>query len=248
MGLANCPRRRAILPALLILAAQAAVAAPAAGSRFLHQPDVGPKAIVFVSGDDLWTVTLAGGRAKRLTSQAGRESHPRFSPDGTKVAYSAQQGGNLDVHVIAAAGGAPRGSPTTRRTNGSRAGRRTAAGCSSAPTARASSTCPASTPSPWAAAILPRYPCTRRFAARSLRTASASPTHRSATRSSPGSAIAGARRRPSGSWTSRATPTSRSLTGTRATRHRCGWAAASISSPIGTTSWPSSPTTWRAVR
>lgn len=76
-------------------------------SRFLHQPDVGPKAIVFVSGDDLWTVPLNGGRATRLTSQAGRESFPRFSPDGTKVAFSSDQAGNPDVYVVASTGGTP---------------------------------------------------------------------------------------------------------------------------------------------
>src|SRR5262245_39255221 len=77
-------------------------------SRFLHQPDVGPASIVFVSGDDLWTVPAAGGRAKRLTSLAGRESSPRFSPDGRQVAFSGEANGNLDVFVISATGGEPR--------------------------------------------------------------------------------------------------------------------------------------------
>jgi tricorn protease len=81
--------------------------AGASGSRFLHQPDVGRATIVFVSGDDLWTVPLAGGRAKRLTSEAGRESAPRFSPDGTQIAFSGEKDGNMDIYVVAAEGGRP---------------------------------------------------------------------------------------------------------------------------------------------
>ena len=49
----------------------------------------------------------AGGTAVRLTSSPGEESFPRFSPDGTKVAYSASYDGNVDVFVVAASGGEP---------------------------------------------------------------------------------------------------------------------------------------------
>lgn len=88
-------------------ASQDPQARTAVGSRFLHQPDVGPSAIVFVSGDDLWTAPLAGGRACRLTSQAGRETYPRFSPDGAQIAFSGEKDGNADVYVVAAGGGTP---------------------------------------------------------------------------------------------------------------------------------------------
>lgn len=93
-------------PVILVLAAavDAAAAQSTAGSRFLHEPDVGPDAIVFVSGDDLWTVPLPGGRAVRLTSQPGRETNPRVSPDGARVAFSGEHHGNVDVYVVAASG------------------------------------------------------------------------------------------------------------------------------------------------
>lgn len=43
----------------------------------------------------------------RLTSSPGEESFPRFSPDGTKIAYSASYDGNVDVFVVSATGGEP---------------------------------------------------------------------------------------------------------------------------------------------
>jgi tricorn protease len=87
--------------------ADTAARTAAKGSRFLHEPDVGRSAIVFVSGGDLWTAPLAGGRATRLTSEAGRETSPRFSPDGSRIAFSGEKDGNVDVYVVAAAGGRP---------------------------------------------------------------------------------------------------------------------------------------------
>ena len=63
--------------------------------------------IAFVYAGDIWLVPKDGGSAFRLTSSPGEESFPRFSPDGTKVAYSASYDGNVDVFVIPSAGGEP---------------------------------------------------------------------------------------------------------------------------------------------
>lgn len=49
-----------------------------------------------------------GGAARRLTSFPGTESEPFFSPDGNRIAFTANYGGNEDVYVVAAAGGEPR--------------------------------------------------------------------------------------------------------------------------------------------
>ena len=73
----------------------------------LRQPTVSATHVVFVHGDDLWIVGRGGGRARRLTTHVGEESDPVFSPDGSRVAFTANYDGNMDVYVVAAAGGEP---------------------------------------------------------------------------------------------------------------------------------------------
>jgi tricorn protease len=80
----------------------------AQGTRLLRQPTISSKNIVFVYADDLWLVDREGGDAKRLTSHEGTESFPHFSPDGSKVAFSAQYDGNTDVFVVNTEGGEPK--------------------------------------------------------------------------------------------------------------------------------------------
>ncbi|MHB8078166.1 MAG: S41 family peptidase [Candidatus Krumholzibacteriia bacterium] len=75
--------------------------------RLLRQPDIHGDRIVFVYGGDLWLVPAAGGEARRLTSSVGYESLPKFSPDGTQIAFSGEYDGNNDVYVIPATGGEP---------------------------------------------------------------------------------------------------------------------------------------------
>src|SRR5688572_12463335 len=76
-------------------------------ARMFRQPSVSKDQIAFVYAGDIWLVPKKGGAAFRLTSSPGEESFPRFSPDGTKVAYSASYDGNVDVFVVPAAGGEP---------------------------------------------------------------------------------------------------------------------------------------------
>jgi tricorn protease len=73
----------------------------------LRYPDIGRQDIVFVFAGNLWLVPKAGGTARPLTSAAGAETMPRFSPDGTKVAFGGNYDGNRDIYVMAAAGGTP---------------------------------------------------------------------------------------------------------------------------------------------
>lgn len=76
-------------------------------ARLLRYPAVSAKQIAFVYAGDIWLVPKTGGTAVRLSSPLGEESFPRFSPDGTKLAYSANYDGNTDVFVVDAAGGQP---------------------------------------------------------------------------------------------------------------------------------------------
>ena len=93
--------------AALVTTGTAAPAAAQIDARMFRYPDVSATQIAFVYAGDIWTVPKAGGVATRLSSPAGEEMFPRFSPDGKTIAYSANYDGNLDVYAVAATGGMP---------------------------------------------------------------------------------------------------------------------------------------------
>ncbi len=76
-------------------------------TRLLRHPDVSDDHIVFAYANDLWIVSRGGGEARRLTTYQGQELHPRFSPDGQRIAFSGQYDGNTDVYVTSIDGGEP---------------------------------------------------------------------------------------------------------------------------------------------
>ena len=90
--------------ALLLLAAPSA----SAQTRMRRSPTVSKAHIAFAYAGNIWIVDRAGGAARRLTSFAGEASNPKLSPDGSRVAFSAQYAGNVDVYVLPADGGEPR--------------------------------------------------------------------------------------------------------------------------------------------
>src|SRR4051794_11045720 len=99
-----------MLRKLFALCALVAAAAPASAqvdARMFRQPAVSADKIAFVYAGDIWLVPKAGGVATRLSSPPGEESFPRFSPDGSRIAYSADYDGNTDVYVVPTAGGTP---------------------------------------------------------------------------------------------------------------------------------------------
>jgi tricorn protease len=89
--------------------AAAAVCFAANEPLLLQKPALSKTHIVFVYAADLWSVPRAGGDAVRLTSGAGAETDPAFSPDGTRIAFTGEYDGNVDVFVIPALGGIPKG-------------------------------------------------------------------------------------------------------------------------------------------
>ena len=76
-------------------------------ASLMQFPDVSETHITFIYGDDVWIVAKAGGIAHQLSSPEGFESYPRFSPDGSMIAYTANYQGNSDVYVIPINGGVP---------------------------------------------------------------------------------------------------------------------------------------------
>lgn len=71
----------------------------------LRYPDVSQDKIVFVYAGDLWTVPREGGLASPLASPPGEEMNPRFSPDGSKIAFVGNYEAGLDLYVCPTAGG-----------------------------------------------------------------------------------------------------------------------------------------------
>lgn len=95
---------RAILSCLLIGLTSGTVLSQVDANMFRY-PDVSNDLISFVYAGDIWVVDKRGGAAKRLSSPRGEEQFPRFSPDGTRIAFSANYDGNLDLYVTPSQGG-----------------------------------------------------------------------------------------------------------------------------------------------
>ena len=76
-------------------------------AKLMRYMDVSDNQITFVYGGDIWVMSKEGGTAQQVTHSPGEESWPRFSPDGTSIAYTASYNGNQDVYVMPAKGGVP---------------------------------------------------------------------------------------------------------------------------------------------
>lgn len=74
---------------------------------FVYDPCISPDAesIVFGYDNDLWTVHYSGGQAFRITAMDGKESSPRFSPDGKWIVFSGNADGNNNLYKIPVKGG-----------------------------------------------------------------------------------------------------------------------------------------------
>ncbi len=94
--------------AALTLSFVCPLASQAAERLLLRFPDVHGDTVVFVYAGDLWTVSTAGGTARRLTAHPGLERSPKFSPDGRFIAFNGQYDGDEQVYVIPTGGGEPR--------------------------------------------------------------------------------------------------------------------------------------------
>ncbi len=77
-------------------------------TRLLRFPATNGSEIVFSYAGQLYTSGMDGGIARRLTDGPGYAMFPRFSADGSQLAFTAQYDGNTEVYVMPATGGVPR--------------------------------------------------------------------------------------------------------------------------------------------
>jgi tricorn protease len=104
------PRSVACAFAALLLypAAQAQPIVPARiDARMMREPAVSATQIAFVYAGDIWLADKKGGVAVRISSPRGEESFPRFSPDGTQLAFTGDYDGNEDIYLMPVNGGLP---------------------------------------------------------------------------------------------------------------------------------------------
>jgi tricorn protease len=102
-------QRRILFVAVCTILLAVAAGVPAnAQSKLLRYPDVHGDKVAFTYGGDLWTASMSGGLATRLTSHPGLELFAKFSPDGNWIAFTGQYDGDEQVYVIPATGGVPK--------------------------------------------------------------------------------------------------------------------------------------------
>ena len=78
-------------------------------ARLLRFPAIHGNQVVFTYAGDLYTVSLEGETARKLTSyNDGYEVFAKFSPDGKQIAFTGQYDGNTEVFLIPSKGGVPK--------------------------------------------------------------------------------------------------------------------------------------------
>jgi Tol biopolymer transport system component/C-terminal processing protease CtpA/Prc len=80
-----------------------------AQTSILHEPALSPDGsqIAFSYQGDIWSVSVTGGAANRLTVHESYESDPIWSPDGRNIAFVGNRFGNNDIFLTTTAAGTP---------------------------------------------------------------------------------------------------------------------------------------------
>ncbi len=69
-------------------------------SRLLRFADIHKDKVTFVYSGDIYVADINSGKATRLTSHKGMELFPKFSRDGSRLAFSAEFSGSRQVYVM----------------------------------------------------------------------------------------------------------------------------------------------------
>ena len=76
--------------------------------KLLRHPSYAKGKVAFSYLGDIWVANENGTEVQRITDHKARDIYPRFSPDGSMIAFSSNREGNDDVFVVPATGGKPR--------------------------------------------------------------------------------------------------------------------------------------------
>ena len=104
-------KNRVLIVALALPLFLAASPAPARERIQLgNNPALSPDGslLAFDWNGDIWVVPTKGGTARQLTQHTGRDTEPRFSPDGKEIAFVSNREGSAQVFVMPAEGGTPK--------------------------------------------------------------------------------------------------------------------------------------------
>ncbi|WP_421873471.1 S41 family peptidase [Marinoscillum sp.] len=93
----------------ILLLVTALYSLPTSAQPLVLMPDLSPDGsqIAFSYQGDIWTVPVAGGRADRLTLHEAYETNPKWSADGSQIAFQSDRYGNNDLFLMKAGGGVP---------------------------------------------------------------------------------------------------------------------------------------------
>lgn len=72
---------------------------------YYQYPDINGDRLVFCAEGDLWTVSVDGGLAQRLTTHPEDEKWAFFSPDGSQIMFAATYEGPTELYTIPSMGG-----------------------------------------------------------------------------------------------------------------------------------------------
>ena len=96
------------ISALLALSAFSASATDVKDeARLLRFPATNGSEVVFSYAGDLYSASINGGEARKLTSHKGYEMFARYSPDGKQIAFTGEYDGNREVYLMSSDGGVP---------------------------------------------------------------------------------------------------------------------------------------------